>query len=58
MSRTIDEVAGAAPSWMPHISRLRDPQRICDHLVDTALRDGGTDDITVLTVEVVDTGTA
>jgi serine/threonine protein phosphatase PrpC len=40
------------------ISRLRDPQRICDHLVDTALRDGGTDDITVLTVEVVDTGTS
>jgi protein phosphatase len=40
------------------ISRLRDPQRICDHLVDTALRDGGSDDITVLTVEVVDTGTS
>ena len=40
------------------ISRLREPQRICDHLVDTALRDGGTDDITVLTVEVVDTGTS
>ena len=40
------------------ISRLRDPQRVCDHLVDTASRDGGIDDITVLTVEIVDTGTA
>ena len=38
------------------ISRLRDPQRICDHLVDTALRHGGTDDVTVLAVEVVNIG--
>ena len=30
------------------ISRVREPQRIRDFLVDAALRDGGTDDITVL----------
>jgi protein phosphatase len=38
------------------IVRFRDPQRICDHLVKTATRTGGTDDITVLIVEIVDTG--
>ena len=38
------------------ISRLRDPQRICDHLVRTAARSGGTDDTTVLIVEIIVTG--
>lgn len=38
------------------ISRFRDPQRICDHLVETASGNGGTDDVTVLIVEIVDTG--
>jgi protein phosphatase len=32
------------------ISRLRDPQRICDHLVDEANRNGGPDNITVVVV--------
>ena len=40
------------------ISRLRDPQRICDDLVNTAARSGGTDDVTVLVVEIVDTAAA
>jgi serine/threonine protein phosphatase PrpC len=38
------------------ISRLRDPQHICNHLVHTAIRYGGPDDTTVLIVEIVDTG--
>jgi len=38
------------------ISRFREPQRICDHLVETATGNGGTDDITVLVVEIVDIG--
>jgi PPM family protein phosphatase len=38
------------------ISRLRDPQRICDDLVRTAAGSGGTDDVTVLIVEIGDTG--
>ncbi|HXW07812.1 MAG TPA: SpoIIE family protein phosphatase [Vicinamibacterales bacterium] len=36
------------------ISRLREPQRICDYLVQTAARSGGTDDITVVVVQIVD----
>jgi len=35
------------------IGRLRDPQRICDDLIDTANRNGGADNITVVVVEVV-----
>jgi PPM family protein phosphatase len=38
------------------ISRLRDPQHICNHLVDTVARNGGPDDTTVLIVEIVDAG--
>ena len=38
------------------IARLRDPQRICDHLVRAAARSGATDDVTVLIVEIVETG--
>lgn len=38
------------------IAELRDPQRICDHLVRTAARSGGTDDVTVLIVEIVEAG--
>ena len=33
------------------IATVREPQRICDHLVDTANRSGGPDNITVLVVE-------
>jgi serine/threonine protein phosphatase PrpC len=36
------------------ISRLRHPQCICDHLVHTATCSGGTDDVTVMVVEIVD----
>lgn len=35
------------------ISETRDPQRICDHLIDAANRNGGADNITVIVVEVV-----
>ena len=35
------------------IARIRDPQGICDHLVDAANANGGTDNITVIVVEVV-----
>lgn len=35
------------------ISRIRDPQRICDALVDAANRNGGADNITVVIVEIV-----
>ena len=34
------------------IVRFRDPQRICDYLVDAANAGGGTDNITVVVVEV------
>ena len=36
------------------IARLRDPQRICDHLIDAANHNGGADNITVVVVEVVE----
>lgn len=35
------------------IRELRDPQRICDRLVDLANRNGGVDNITVVVVEVM-----
>ena len=35
------------------IVTLREPQRICDHLVDVANRNGGPDNITVIVVEIV-----
>ena len=35
------------------IVRFRDPQRICDYLVDAANAGGGTDNITVVVVEVM-----
>jgi len=35
------------------ISRLRDPQRICDYLVDEANQNGGPDNITVIVVYMV-----
>lgn len=34
------------------IARFREPQRICDYLVDAANRNGGLDNITVVIVEV------
>jgi serine/threonine protein phosphatase PrpC len=34
------------------IVRLRHPQRICDYLIETANAGGGTDNITVVVVEV------
>jgi protein phosphatase len=34
------------------IFELRDPQRICDYLIDAANRGGGADNITVVVVEV------
>jgi len=37
------------------IVELRDSQRICDYLVDAANRNGGTDNITVVVVEVAGT---
>ena len=36
------------------IVRWRAPQRICDHLIDAANRNGGADNITVIVVEVVE----
>ncbi len=36
------------------IRRLREPQRICDHLVHAANQRGGADNITVVVVEVLD----
>ena len=36
------------------IGELRNPQRICDYLIDAANRNGGADNITVIVVEVVD----
>jgi len=35
------------------IARLRDPQRICDELIDMANRHGGPDNITVVVVAVI-----
>ena len=35
------------------IFQLRDPQRICDYLIDAANRNGGADNITVVVVEVL-----
>jgi protein phosphatase len=35
------------------ISTLRDPQRICDYLVEAANHNGGPDNITVIVVEVI-----
>jgi PPM family protein phosphatase len=35
------------------IGRLRDPQRVCDHLIDAANRNGGEDNITVVVVQVI-----
>jgi len=35
------------------IARLRDPQRICDYLVDAANENGGPDNITVVVVEMI-----
>jgi serine/threonine protein phosphatase PrpC len=36
------------------IRDLRDPQRVCDHLVDLANENGGTDNITIVMVEVME----
>ncbi len=36
------------------IVRWREPQRICDNLIDAANRNGGADNITVIVVEVVE----
>ena len=36
------------------IERFRDPQRICDFLIDAANRNGGTDNITVVVVYVME----
>jgi serine/threonine protein phosphatase PrpC len=36
------------------IARWRTPQRICDHLIDAANRNGGADNITIVVVEVVE----
>jgi protein phosphatase len=36
------------------IGELQNPQRICDYLIETANRNGGKDNITVIVVEVVD----
>jgi protein phosphatase len=35
------------------IRRLRDPQHICDFLIDAANRNGGHDNVTVVVVEIV-----
>lgn len=41
------------PELARAIETLREPQRICDGLVDAANRNGGADNITVVVVEVV-----
>jgi serine/threonine protein phosphatase PrpC len=43
----------AEPALAETISKLRDPQRICDYLIDAANRNGGADNITVVVVQVV-----
>jgi serine/threonine protein phosphatase PrpC len=48
LTRMVPEAAMAQA-----ISRLRDPQRICDSLIDAANQNGGPDNITVVVVEVV-----
>ena len=40
------------PALADAISELRDPQRICDYLIDAANRNGGADNITVIVVQV------
>jgi protein phosphatase len=40
------------PEMADAIGRLREPQRICDDLIEAANRNGGADNITVLVVEV------
>ena len=40
------------PALADAISTLRDPQRICDYLIDAANRNGGADNITVVVVQV------
>ena len=40
------------PTLADAIFELRDPQRICKYLIDTANRNGGADNITVVVVEV------
>jgi protein phosphatase len=42
----------AEPALADAISALRDPQRICDYLIDAANHNGGADNITVVVVEV------
>ena len=41
------------PTMAQAIVQLRNPQRICDYLIDAANRNGGTDNITVVVVEVM-----
>ena len=41
------------PAMARAILDLREPQRICDHLVDTANRHGGADNVTVVVVEML-----
>lgn len=40
------------PALAEAVSRLREPQRICDELIETANRNGGVDNIAVVVVEV------
>jgi PPM family protein phosphatase len=40
------------PALADAISELRNPQRICDYLIDAANRNGGADNITVVVVQV------
>lgn len=42
------------PTLAQAFARWRDPQRICDHLIDAANGQGGADNITVIVVEVRD----
>lgn len=42
------------PALAQAFARWRDPQRICDHLIDAANGRGGADNITVIVVEVRD----
>jgi PPM family protein phosphatase len=45
----------AEPALEAIIRSMREPQRICDALVEAANRNGGADNITVVVVEVMDT---